>query len=237
MAKFILNRPDDSLSMSRGKIIGKTLIWMAILVVPAIILRVVCLAVYMSMGMNPMELTSFGGDAVTRMADATWKTLLQLMIYAPIVEELIFRLGLSFKRITAALWVGLLPLAIIFYFNICRIWYILLGLVVIGLLIYWLVVRYTTDEQWKHWRGKLIIPSMWISAVGFGLIHLVAFSVLNWQLLPFAISTILIPMAGGCVFTYARVNLGFWWGVLFHCIFNIPGVLMITVSMMLANGN
>ena len=36
---------------------------------------------------------------------------------------------------------------------------------------------------------------------------------------------------GGCAITYARVNLGFWWGVLLHCIINIPSVLLIASSM------
>ena len=96
---------------------------------------------------------------------------------------------------------------------------------------FWLVYHFTTDEQWKEWRRRFIVPAMWISAIGFGLLHFRAFSVLNMQVLPFAIATILVPMAGGCAITYARVNLGFWWGVLLHCIINIPSVLMIAVSM------
>ena len=69
-----------------------------------------------------------------------------------------------------------------------------------------------------------------MTAIGFGLFHLHAFTALNWLVLPYALVTILQPMADGCVFTYARVNLGFWWGVLLHCIINIPGVLMIVAN-------
>ena len=91
--------------------------------------------------------------------------------------------------------------------------------------------HFTTDEQWKAWRKKYIIPAMWISVISFGLVHLRAFSVMDWQVLPFAFATILIPTAGGCAVTYARVNLGFWWGVLFHSIINIPSVLVIASAM------
>lgn len=232
MAKFILNRPDDSLSMSRKQIIRIALKWFLLLIGGAIVLRIVCVAAYMSMGLNPMEMTKFGGDPTTHMAGATWKTLFKLMIIAPFAEEAMFRLGLSFKRTAVALWIGLLPLIIAEYLHHCKVWYILFGLAIAGVLLFWLVYHFTTDEQWKEWRRRFIVPAMWISAIGFGLLHFRAFSVLNMQVLPFAITTILIPMAGGCAITYARVNLGFWWGVLLHCIINIPSVLMIAVSMM-----
>lgn len=123
------------------------------------------------------------------------------------------------------------PVQIDDHSTFCRGSNVPLGLVIAGALLFSLVYRFTTDEQWKEWRGRFIVLAMWISAIGFGLLHFRAFSVLNMQVLPFAVATILIPMAGGCAITYARVNLGFWWGVLLHCIINIPSVLMIAVSM------
>ena len=231
MAKFILNRPDDFMTLSRREIIITTLKWFFLLIAGAILLRVICVAIYMSQGVNPMELTKFGGDPTNHMDNASWQIIAQLLIVAPVLEEVMFRLGLSFKRTTVALWVALLPVVIAFYMYHCRVWYILVGLVVVGALLAWLVYHYTTDDQWKVWRKKYVIPAMWISAIGFGLVHFMAFSVLNWQVLPFALSTILVPMAGGCAVTYARVNLGFWWGVLLHCMINIPGILLIASAM------
>lgn len=231
MTKFILNRPNDFLSLSKKRIIGTTLKWFVILMAGAILLRIACTAIYMSIGINPEEMTRFGGDPTNHMGRATWMTFLTLLVIAPVAEEIMFRLGLSFKRRTVALWLGLLPVVCAFYMHKCRVWYILLGLAIVGVLIYWLICRFTTDEQWKKWRKKYIIPAMWISAVGFGLLHFKAFSVLNLQVFPYAIATILVPMAGGCAITYARVNLGFWWGILLHCIINIPGVFLIASSM------
>ena len=231
MARFILNRPDDSLSLSKGRIIGTTLKWFVILMGCAILLRITCVAIYMAMGLNPMEMTGFGGDPTSYKGMELWRVFLKLLLIAPLAEEVMFRLGLSFNRRTVALWLGLLPIVCACYMHRCQVWYILLGVAAVGALIYWMVCRYTTDGQWKEWRRKYIIPAMWISAIGFGLLHFRAFSVLNGRVFPFALATVLVPMAGGCAITYARVNLGFWWGVLLHCIINVPGVLMIALNL------
>ena len=212
-------------------IVGTTLKWLLVLMGGAIVLRIACVAVYMMMGLNPMELTRFGGDPTNYAGSASWNLLLGMLLVAPLAEELMFRLGLSFRRHTVALWAGLLPVVCAFYLYRCRTWYILLGLAAAGALIYWLVCHFTTDGQWIEWRKRFIIPAMWISAIGFGLLHFRAFSVLNWQVFPFALATILVPMAGGCAITYARVNLGFWWGLLLHCVINIPSVAVIVLSM------
>lgn len=231
MNNFILNRPDDVLALPTKKIVGTTLKWLLILMGGAILLRIICVSVYMSMGIDPTQLTKFGGDPTSFKGNAYWKTILTLLLYAPLMEELMFRLGLSFKRTTVALWVGLLPLVCAFYLHQYRAWYILLALAAVGAVLFWLINARTTDGQWENWRRKYIIPAMWASAVGFGLVHLRAFTVLDWQVLPFALATILVPMAGGTVVTYVRVNLGFWWGVLLHALINVPSVLVIAASM------
>jgi len=219
------------MTLSRRKIIVTALKWFVLLMVSAILLRVLCIATYMTNGLNPMKLTEFAGDPTVHMGNATWYTIAYLMIVAPLLEEVMFRLGLSFKRRTVALWIGLLPIVCVFYLFKCRVWYILLALAAVGALLYWLIEHFTTDEQWATWRGKYIVPAMWTSAIGFGLLHFMAFSVLNMQVFPFALATILVPMAGGCAITYARVNLGFWWGVLLHGIINIPPTLILASAM------
>ena len=231
MTKFILNRPYDGKNYSRKKVILTTLKWFVLLVICATLLRILCVAIYMSNGINPMELTKFGGDPTVHREYASWRIVAQLMIMAPLLEEIIFRLGLSFKRRTVSLWLGLLPIVCAFYFLHCKTWYILLGMFIIGVFLYWLTFSRTSDEQWIKWRKRYIVPAMYISAIAFGVVHFLAFSVLNLQVFPFALATILVPMAAGCAFTYARVNLGFWWGVLLHCINNIPAILVIVSSM------
>ena len=226
MVKFILNRSDDYDTLSKGRIIANIPIWLVILYAGYLVLYVICMLIYGANGVIPTKLTDYYADPFFWKEKPFWQTILWFLIVAPLCEESMFRLGLSFKRLTVGLWAGLLPVVVAWYVFYCRVWYILLLFAIAGGLIFWLICRYTTDEQWKNWRKKYIIPAMWVTAIGFGLFHLNAFSVLNWLVLPYALVTILQPMADGCVFTYARVNLGFWWCVLLHFTKNLLVVLM-----------
>ena len=226
--KFILNRTNDWATMPKSRIFKLALIWfIAMFVLSAIIIVGVTMC-YKSMGIDPNQLTKFGGDISTHKDKPLLQTILMLIIIAPVVEEIIFRLGLSFKRHTEALWAGLLPVAITAYLlQRYNNWPLLAGMVVLGAILYWLIVRYTTDEQWAQWRPRYLRLAMWVSAISFGLIHLIAFSVLTWGLLPYCLAICLRPGLVGCAITYARVNLGFWWGVLFHIANNLPAILML----------
>lgn len=231
MKTFLLYRPDDYLTHTRVQILKTTLKWLVLLWLGAVCIRMLCFMAYMSQGLNPQELTRFGGDPTTRSASGdTLQQVLFLLLWAPLAEELMFRLGLSFRRRTVALWAGLLPFLWCFYLNSVRQWYILVPVALLGALFYFLITRYTTPAQWKVWRSWYIIPAMWVSAVGFGLVHFHAFSVLNGQVFPWALCTVLVPMSLGFAATYARVNLGFWWGVLLHSLFNIPAILTLILS-------
>lgn len=226
MAMFILNRPDDRGTLSKGRIVANMLIWLVILYAGYLVLYVICMLIYGANGVIPTKLTQYGADPFVWSGQSILHTILWVLIVPSLAEEVMFRLGLSFKRHTVGLWAGLLPIVMGGYLFHCRVWYILLILAAAGGLLLWLICRYTTDGQWKKWRKKYIIPAMWVSAMGFGLFHLNAFTVLNWQVFPYALVTILQPMADGCVNTYARVSLGFWWGVLLHFTKNLICVLL-----------
>ena len=225
---FILNRSNDWATMPKRKIIGQAIAWfVAMFLLSAFIIVGVTIA-YKSMGIDPSQLTKFGGDVSTHQGKPLLQTILLLIIIAPIVEEIIFRLGLSFKRQTAALWMGLLPVAIVGYLlQRYENWMLMAGMLVLGAVLYWIVMRYTTDNQWTGWKSRYLRLAMWISAIAFGLIHLKAFTVITWGLLPYCLAVCLRPGLVGCAITYARVNLGFWWGVLFHFANNLPAVLML----------
>lgn len=226
--KFILSCPDDRLTMSRWQILKKAIAWLAVLCLTTVAIRVACLIGYMAIGINPMELTQFGGDAKSH--DASLRTFFLLLVIAPVCEELLCRLPLAFKKKIVELWVILLPLVIAGYFFHQKNWLLYLGLLILGTCLAWLINKYTTDEQWAAWRTRFIVPAMWTAAIIFGLLHLLAFTEMSFMLIPFIVTTIMVPFAGGCIFTYARVNLGFWWGVLFHMCFNIPALLAIFLN-------
>ena len=224
---FILNRTQDCETEPKKRILLRAIAWFIAMIVISTLIMVVCTAAYKMSGIDPQKLTQFGGDPRTHLGKPLWQTILLLIIIAPVVEEIIFRLGLSFKRQTVALWVGLLPIAIAAYLCKCYNWMALTALVLVGAGLYWFIVRFTTDEQWAEWKSRYLRLAMWISAIAFGLIHLKAFTVITWALLPYCLAFILRPGLVGCVITYVRVNLGFWWGVLFHILNNLPAVLVL----------
>lgn len=225
---FILNRTNDWAVLPKKTIILKAVIWSILLTVAGILAMALCQMVYMSRGIDPSQLTQFGGDVSTRLDKPLWKTVLLLMFIAPIAEEIIFRLGVSLKRQAVALWAGLLPVTIAAYlYDAYSNWVVMAATIITGAILYWLVIRFTTDEQWDRWRARYLRPVMWASAIGFGLIHLRAFSVITWMLLPYCLTICLRLALLASAITYSRVNLGFWWGVLFHMANNVPGVLIL----------
>lgn len=113
---FILNCTDDWATMPKKKIVTKTIIWFILLTVASIAALIICQMAYMSQGIDPTQLTKFGGDVTTRMDKPLWQTVLLLLVIAPIAEEIIFRLGVSLKRQAVSLWSGLLPVTIASYF-------------------------------------------------------------------------------------------------------------------------
>ena len=225
--KFILNRTNDWATMPKKKIFLYALIWCIAFKAIAGVLFAVCISIYNSMGIDPTQLTQFGGDPTTHIGKPLVRTILLMVLIAPIAEETMFRLGLSFKRMTVAVWGGLLPIVTAAYLFQCRNWFILSTMALSGLILFWLIMRYTSEEQWECWKLRYLRLGMWISSISFFLIHLKAFSVITWGLLPYCLVFCLSPGLLGCVFTYARVNMGFWWGVLFHLLNNLPGALIL----------
>ena len=66
------------------------------------------------MGVAPDQLTKFGGYFTNHMEKPLCYISMALLV-APVVEEIIFRLELSFKRQTVAMWEGQPPVSIVGY--------------------------------------------------------------------------------------------------------------------------
>ena len=226
--KFIINRTNDWATMPKSKIFGLALAWFIAMFIISAIIIVIVNSIYNSMGIDPSKLTQFGGDVSTHKDKPLLRTVLLLLLIAPIAEEIIFRLGVSLKRQVVALWAGLLPVTLAAYlFEAYSNWMVMAATIITGAVLFWLVMHFTTDEQWDRWRAKYLRLAMWVSVIGFGLIHLKAFSVLTWGLAPYCLAMCLRPGLVACPITYARVNLGFWWGVFFHIANNVPAVLLL----------
>lgn len=226
--RFILSRTDDYRIHSKKWIVGYGMLFWLISRIIAMLLVIGCVAVYNTFGMNPETHTSFAGNPETtrRLGSITY-VLLTTSIVAPVLEECIFRLGLSFKRWQVALAVASIPTYIL--------WQHLSSLTIVPALLYIasiiavfsLVYGLTSDSLWNELKKTYYNLTIWFSAIAFGLIHLIAFSNYSLALLPYMLCVVSVPFFGGCAMTYYRINLGFWWGVGMHIFNNLPAIVLL----------
>lgn len=192
------------------------------------LLIVGCVMIYNFYGINPESLTKFAGNPETAKGfGSTTHILLTAYIVAPLLEECIFRLGLSFKRWQIALAAASIPAYILWqHFNSLTIVSTSIYVVTITA-IYLLVYCLTSDIYFEKLKKSFYIPLIWLSAIAFGLLHLIAFTNHSLLLLPYMLCVILVPFFAGCAITYYRINLGFWWGVGLHIFNNIPALFIL----------
>lgn len=192
------------------------------------LLIVGCVMIYNFYGINPESLTKFAGNPETAKGfGSTTHILLTAYIVAPLLEECIFRLGLSFKRWQIALAAASIPAYILWqHFNSLTIVSTSIYVVTITA-IYLLVYCLTSDIYFEKLKKSFYIPLIWLSAIAFGLLHLIAFTNHSLLLLPYMLCVILVPFFAGCAITYYRINLGFWWGLGLHIFNNIPALFIL----------
>lgn len=225
--KFILSRNEDYLSHSKKWIVGHAFLFWLITRVAVMIIMGICMAVYNYYGINPHELTAFGGDpTVTKASGSLIRAIFITALAAPLFEEILFRLGLSFRRLSVAVSLAFIPLFPAFSHNktaSLTMWLTCIGLAIV---VFCCVYLSTSDSFWQKRKQRWQIPAIWITSIAFGLVHLVAFSSLSLMLLPYALSVILAPFFAGCACAYLRVNIGFGWGLAMHIFNNIPGIII-----------
>lgn len=225
--KFILSRNEDYLTHSKKWIVGYGFLFWLITRIAVMIIMGVCMAIYTNYGINPQELTRFGGDpTVSGTSGNILRPLLMVALIAPLFEEILFRFGLSFKRFSVATSLAFIPLFPAFSHNATAslsMWLIGIG---VAITIFCCVFFFTSDNFWQHKKRHWQIPAIWVTSIAFGLVHLVAFSTLDWLLLPYALCVILAPFFAGCACAYLRVNIGFGWGLAMHIFNNLPGIII-----------
>lgn len=225
--KFILSRTDDILIHSKKWVVGYGLLFWLISRIVAMLLIIACVAIYKTWGIDPESQTSFIGNPETakKIGSAIY-VLMTVSIAAPLLEECVFRLGLSFKRLQVALAASSLPAYILWqhiyshsiaYVSIC-----VFAIVALFSSIYF----FATDSFWNSQKKKYYKSSIYVTAIAFGLLHLIAFSNYDYALIPYMLCVISVPFFAGCAITYYRVNLGFWWGVGLHIFNNIPAIVV-----------
>ena len=153
-----------------------------------------------------------------------------IIILAPIVEEIIFRLPLTLKK--KHLIFSLISCAFYLFFN-----KLLSGkgfseinnFVVIFLLILALLIYFLLKEKEFDFVRKSFYPLFFYSICTiFGLMHLFNFcKVVPVNLILIAPLFVIPQLILGYFSGYLRLKNGFFWGLLLHIIFNIPsGILL-----------
>lgn len=226
--KFILSRTDDYKTRPKRWIVGHGLLFWLVSQIAAAGLVIGCTAVYHALGIRPEELTSFNGDpeAAKALGSATF-VILTVLLAAPLLEECIFRLGLSFRRRHVALAVAAIPIYLL--------WQHIETITPPSIAIYAasaagvfsLIYFLTSGSFWLENKRLYFKTAVWVSAIAFGLVHLIAFSHYSLALIPYMLSIISAPFFAGCAITYWRVNLGFAWGVALHIFNNLPATLLL----------
>ena len=226
--KTIFSRVNDAEIHTRKWIVGYSLLFWVSTRLLSILLVVACRLIYEQLGFTEDMFPSFGG---TPKAASTLNKLIYSLatvaIIAPVIEEIVFRLGLSFKKWQVATSLAFIPV-FIGWSDIKSLTLISGAIYVLtAVVIFFAVWRFTSQDFWSRVKKKEMVAAMWITSIAFGLVHLHAFSFISLEMLPYCICMILSPFFMGCACAYLRVNLGFWWGLGMHIFNNIPGLITI----------
>jgi hypothetical protein len=153
------------------------------------------------------------------------KAMIYICLIGPAIEETIFRLPLSFKRVHIALsfafavflFSSLLPLVKHLNQSI-GIWYeLLIRLAVVGLIFLLIYKLLPNNLSLKPALKKaLIIASICL----FGLMHISNFSPLQWAIIWVYPIYVLPQLLMGVALSYMRFKNGFVWGIALHCLIN-----------------
>lgn len=203
--KFILSRTDDVRIHSKKWVVGYGLLFWLISRIVAMLLIIGCVAIYKACGIDPESQTSFIGNPETaKKIGPSIYVLLTVSLAAPLLEECIFRLGLSFRRWQVALAASSIPAYILwqhmYSFSVVYVSICVFAIVVLFSVIYF----FTTDSFWNSQKKKYYKPSVYVTAIAFGLLHIIAFSNYNYTLIPYMLCVISVPFFGGCAITYYR---------------------------------
>lgn len=147
-----------------------------------------------------------------------------LVIFVPIIEEILFRLWQNFNKrniiisFTLILLLPLINLLKIKHFSIT--YFIILGIILIPIFIFCFLWRGYTDQsvQISIKYKKLLF---YVSAVSFGLLHITNFAPINYSIILIYPIFVLPQIIMGFTIGYTRIKYGFLYGLLLHCMINI----------------
>lgn len=149
-----------------------------------------------------------------------WAVLLLGIVVVPLLEEFIFRYGLSFRKgyISAVFTVALFATGI-YSFYLLPLYGALAVTVLLGitLVVYFINAETISNYLEKIWPG-VYAPVFYAVAFLFGLIHITNYTNFDYTSLAVLLIPVLVApqIIGGLLMGYMRVKHGFYWGYFLH---------------------
>lgn len=136
-------------------------------------------------------------------------------LFAPLIEETIFRLGLSFKKIDCCISI---PVTLFVIVNLLQ--QSLFLNIPLCLLAAFLLFKYTKQSDYDNIGQKYGNAIIYLSIIVFGLIHITNFLPIIRTSFATCLISVIPQTTLGCVLTYYRLHLGFFYGWAFHAAIN-----------------
>jgi membrane protease YdiL (CAAX protease family) len=177
-----------------------------------------------------------GIDAFHRLIHKVGYTIaiLYICLIGPILEETIFRLPLSFKRLHIAISIAVAiflfssPLPFVKYLSVhVGVVYMLLIRIGVSATICFVIFKLLPAEiNLSPNRKKAFII---LSIMMFGLMHIFNYAPLQWQMIWIYPIYVLPQLGMGVALSYVRFKNGFIWGIALHCLINSVATLLTSI--------
>ena len=162
-------------------------------------------------------------------ATLNWFDFLYILIAAPILEEIMFRLPLKFNRINV--FVALLTFYFFFYLRYAGLyasfWGSQLVITIIFIAFCWFVVFFLFKNSfYETINTKYYGFLFYLLAISFGLLHITNFiEYVPQNLILFSPIFAFNQVISGIFLGYIRVKKGMIWSIALHVCFNTPGAI------------
>lgn len=222
----------DKSNRSKTYIITKTIVLFLGLSVCAELVIAVCYFLLPSCMTNLVRTTA-ESLTINGVKSFSLKAWVWVIIIAPMMEETTHRLWLSMKKTHVAVSVAfglyyVLGFIMVNYVQNHVVGAISCGVVSVfaGMMFYSLV---SEDALEKIKCNSLLYPILvLLGCMAFSLAHLTNYAI-NVHVLLFGVVSCFRQLAGGISLSYLRINLGFFYAVLFHCSINLVACLLATL--------
>jgi Type II CAAX prenyl endopeptidase Rce1-like len=159
-------------------------------------------------------------------------TAFKILILAPIIEEVIFRLPLNLNKITIGVSLSMLSLLYVgdsllqFSVHLFSSWIKVIAIFFTILFCYFFIPK----KGLNIIKSKYFYIYFYLITICFGLVHITNFKIDNYYMCFLYIPFILPQFFLGFFTGYIRIKNGFLWCVLMHFIFNIPAAILFMIK-------